>query len=32
MRREQRLEMLEKQFRELETHYKSVLERVAASV
>lgn len=29
--REQRLEMLEKQFKELEAHYKSVLERVAAS-
>lgn len=29
--REQRLEMLEKQFKELEAHYKSVLERVASS-
>jgi len=29
--REQRLDMLEKQFKELETHYKSVLERVAGS-
>ena len=29
--KEQRLEQLEKQFTELETHYKSVLEKVAAA-
>ena len=29
--REQRLEILEKQFSELECHYKSVLEKVASS-
>ena len=29
--REQRLEILEKQFLELETHYKTVLEKVAAA-
>ena len=29
--KEQRLEILEKQFTELETHYKSVLEKVAAA-
>jgi hypothetical protein len=31
MFREQRLDMLEKQFKELEAHYKSILERVASS-
>ena len=29
--REQRLETLDRQFQELEEHYKSVLEKVAAS-
>ena len=29
--KEQRLEILEKQFTELESHYKSVLEKVAAA-